>query len=410
MRNPHPLLFLLPLLMMSCGGFPSASLDPVEIERQAPEITLQQSYYASNDSLHLLLKFEDAKQVIDILQTATSYEYEVRTGASEKATMVIRDSLNLPDRKLTDIEGQLLVKLVLPAQVVQEPNVLQFRLWQLLSGDELIGTKFRLPLDSKMLQKEYLLMDATEGKPLLQNYTTTGNQVWARSYGSGAGALKVQRFDADFRPAAPPMSLAREAGPRTISAAEVQTIAPGDTLTFQEEGVYLFDPNTSYARGILVQPANFPLVTRTKEMLQPLIYLTTSKEREELLRASDTKAAIDRFWLQLGESKEVARDLIQLFYSRVELANKLYSSHKAGWATDRGMIYIIFGPPTDVEEEGATVTWFYRQTDTAPAIKFVFNKKENNFTQNHYELVRRRGYGESWYSTVAKWRAGKINM
>ncbi|GAB3533509.1 hypothetical protein GCM10027443_19080 [Pontibacter brevis] len=372
---------------------------------------MQHSYYTSDDSLHLLFKFEDAKEVVDILQMATSYEYEIRTGSTEKADLVRRDSVDLPDRKITDIEGQVVVRLVLPAQVVHEPNVLHFRLWQLLSGSELIGTKFRLPLSTKMLQKEYLLIDASSGKPLFQNYTTTGSKVSVRSYGDAGGGLKVQRFEADFRPAAPPMSMSRPAGPRTISAADVLALVPADTITLQEEGVYLFDPNTSYARAILVQPNNFPLITQAKEMLQPLIYLTTSEEREALLNASDTKAAIDRFWLELaGGNKEAARNLIQTFYSRVELANKLYSSHKAGWATDRGMIYIIFGPPDDTSEVGSSVTWFYNKTETAPPTKFVFNRKENNFTENHYELVRRRGYGESWYSTVAKWRAGRINM
>ncbi|RDV15092.1 GWxTD domain-containing protein [Pontibacter diazotrophicus] len=410
MKYPHTLLLLLPLLAMGCGRFSSASLAPVEVERETPEITMQHSYYTSNDSLHLLFKFEDAKEVVDILQKATSYEYEIRTGGIEKDALIRGDSVDLPDRKITDIEGQLQVQLVLPAEVVQEPNVLHLRLWQFLAGPELMGTKFRLPLSSKMLQKDYLLIEASTGKPLLQNYATTGDKVLVRNYGGEAGVLKLQRFDADFMPAPPPMSLRSAGGPRTISAAEVQTIAPGDTVTLQEEGIYLFDPNTNYARSILVQPANYPQITRTKEMLQPLIYLTTSEEREALLNASDTKAAIDRFWLELAGNKAAARNLIQIFYSRVELANKLYSSHKAGWATDRGMIHIILGPPDGTNQVGSTITWTYRETETAPNIKFVFNKKENNFTENHYELVRRRGYGEIWYSTVAKWRAGRINM
>lgn len=128
------------------------------------------------------------------------------------------------------------------------------------------------------------------------------------------------------------------------------------------------------------------------------------------MNTKDTKAAIDRFWLQLAGSKAAARDLIRIFYRRVELANRLYSSHKAGWATDRGMVYIVFGQPSSVNEVGNTITWIYRDSEVAPYIRFVFNKKENNFTENHYELARRREYAESWYSTVAKWRAGRISI
>lgn len=102
--------------------------------------------------------------------------------------------------------------------------------------------------------------------------------------------------------------------------------------------------------------------------------------------------------------------MIRTYYSRVEMANKLFTAHKAGWATDRGMIYLIYGRPSSVSEVGPNITWVYRESETAPYIKFVFTKKENNFTENYYELIRRREYEDSWYSTVAKWRAGKTNL
>jgi GWxTD domain-containing protein len=388
---------------------PSSQLRPVTVKQEEPEITMQHSYYAANDSLHLFLKFEDARQLLDLLQAATSYEYEIRAGSTEKDAVVLSDSLDLPGRKITDVEGQLQVRLVLPGQLVQEPNVLHFRVWQVLTGQELMGTKFRLPLHKSMLQKEYMLINATTGKPLLQNYISTADKLTVRSYSETADTIQLQRFEAEFGPAAPPMSLRAEAGPRTLAASAIYTIAPGDTLALEQEGIYLADPSTNYARGILVMANRFPEISQAREMLQPLIYLTTSEEREALLKATDTKAAIDRFWLDLAGNKAAARDLIRLFYRRVEQANRLYSSHKAGWATDRGMVYIIFGQPSSVNEVGNTITWVYRDSEVAPYIRFVFNKKENNFTGNHYELVRRREYAESWYSTIAKWRAGRIN-
>jgi hypothetical protein len=59
-----------------------------------------------------------------------------------------------------------------------------------------------------------------------------------------------------------------------------------------------------------------------------------------------------------------------------------------------------------VSRVGNTEAWIYRESASTPYIKFVFNKKENNFTNNYYELIRRREYEENWYSTVSKWRAG----
>lgn len=372
-------------------------------------MVMQHSYYASNDSLHLILRFEDARQVLDPLQAATSYEYAIRAGGSEKGAVVASDSVDMPKRKITDKEGEVTVEVALPAQVVQDGHVLHFRLWQQLMGQELMETKFRLPLHSSMLQKNYLLVNAATGQPLLQNYATTSDRLRVQNFGADSVTVTVQRFEPDFMPAAPPMSMRAPAGPRTLSATDTYTIGPADTVALRQEGIYLLDPNTTFARGLLVMPNRFPQITRPQEMLQPLVYLTTSEEREALLKAKDTKAAMDRFWLQLGGSKAEARALIREFYERVELANKRFSSHKAGWATDRGMVYIVFGQPSQVTENGSDITWIYRDAAERTYIKFVFTKKENTFTGNHYELIRRREYGDSWYSAVAKWRAGRIN-
>jgi GWxTD domain-containing protein len=407
-------LFML-CVLCGCGGRSSyssySSPGPARVRQQVmPEISMQHAYYASNDSLHLLLKFEDVRQVLDILQAATSYEYAVRAGLSERDRVLLEDSVNLPDRRITDVEGQLHVKLSLPGRVVQEPNVLHLQVWQVLSGQERMGTEFRLPLNSTMMQKGYLLTIAGTGKPVYQNFITTSDKLLVRSYSPTDSVILVNRFELDFMPAAPPMSMSKPEVPRTIAVAESDTLVASDTLSFEREGLYLFNPGSAFARGLVVLPGKYPLVTRADELIPPLIYLTTSQEREALFKAPDPKAAVDAFWLEVGGNESTARELIRTYYKRVEMANKLYTAHKAGWATDRGMIYIVYGRPSSVSQVGPNITWIYRESDTSPYIKFVFTKKENNFTENYYELIRRREYEDSWYSSVAKWRAGKTNL
>jgi hypothetical protein len=93
----------------------------------------------------------------------------------------------------------------------------------------------------------------------------------------------------------------------------------------------------------------------------------------------------------------------------VKRANQFFSSHKAGWLTDRGMIYIIFGEPDVVNRRQQGEEWVYQRPKTSGRdIKFIFNKKPNTFTQNHYEVDRRLEYEFMWYSTVEKWRKGII--
>ena len=232
-------------------------------------MVMQHSYYTSNDSLHLLLRFEDARQVLDPLQAATSYEYAIRAGGSEKDAVVASDSVDMPKRKITDEEGKVTVEVLLPARVVQGGHVLHFRLWQQLMGQELMETKFRLPLHSSMLQKNYLLVNAAIGQPLLENYATTSDRLRVQHFGADSVKVTLQRFEPDFMPAAPPMSMRAPTGPRTLSATDTYTLGPADTVALRQEGIYLLDPNTAFARGLLVMPNRFPQITRPQEMLHP---------------------------------------------------------------------------------------------------------------------------------------------
>lgn len=409
MKHFTLLLFSVLLLSWGCGGSRPRSLpglqQPVMAKPVVPEIVLQQRFYAQGDSLYLLLRFEDARQVLDVQQTARNLQYSIRSGASERDALLQTDSVNAATSDQKDAQG-LVLQLVLPRQLVQEPNVLHLRLWQDLGDTKRMGTRYNLPLQASMLEKDYLLVQAGNRQPLFQDYTITLTPLLLRNYSTAPDTLTIQRFEADFTPALPPMSARQEAPPRTISVLETISITPDDTFRLPVPGLYLLGPDSRFSRGILVQPNAFPQVTMAKELLAPLIYLTTSAEREAMTREADTKAAIDRFWLKIAGDESTARRLIRTYYGRVETANKLYTSHKAGWATDRGMIYIIYGRPSDISHTGNTETWIYRQSETSPYVKFVFTKKENNFTTNHYELIRRSEYEESWYSTVAKWRAG----
>ena len=42
-------------------------------------------------------------------------------------------------------------------------------------------------------------------------------------------------------------------------------------------------------------------------------------------------------------------ELMDEYYRRVSYANENFEGWKEGWETDRGMIYILFGPPDQVE-------------------------------------------------------------
>ena len=82
--------------------------------------------------------------------------------------------------------------------------------------------------------------------------------------------------------------------------------------------------------------------------------------------------AIDKYWLGKAASKERARSLIRTYYSRVELANKLFTCHLEGWKTDRGLISIIFGPPTYISNNRNSEVWSYGDDNNINSLKIYF--------------------------------------
>ena len=120
----------------------------------------------------------------------------------------------------------------------------------------------------------------------------------------------------------------------------------------------------------------------------------------------DQKKAFSDFWINLLKSKTLASKSIQLYYQRVKEANTYFSNHKIGWKTDQGMIYILFGPPEEVERKENEEIWSYGTFEGK--IKFTFAKLPNLFVQHHYQLERKKSLSKHWFNAVQKWRRGNI--
>jgi len=160
--------------------------------------------------------------------------------------------------------------------------------------------------------------------------------------------------------------------------------------------------------SILVRPNKYPELTSISEMIYPLRYISARKEFERLKTNSNLRSGLERFWLDCGESQERARELMAEFYDRVQTANMNFSSHKSGWKTDKGMIFIVFGTPTKITLDKASETWVYGDKDDLGSVNFIFNKIKTSFSDNHYELERNSIYKSEWAQKVSAWRNGRI--
>lgn len=137
-------------------------------------------------------------------------------------------------------------------------------------------------------------------------------------------------------------------------------------------------------------------------------------EHEELMaitNSSQLKQEIDRFWLKNIKNQRKAQNVIELYYERVEEANKQFSNYKEGWKTDMGMMYILFGPPRYVTTSINDVIWSYSTNLADPETNFLFRNpkvKSKFYPFDNYILQRNQQYFSIHYQQVQDWLSGDI--
>ncbi|MBE2254594.1 MAG: GWxTD domain-containing protein, partial [Ignavibacteria bacterium] len=56
------------------------------------------------------------------------------------------------------------------------------------------------------------------------------------------------------------------------------------------------------------------------------------------------------FWKSKDPTPNTAKNEVMIdYYNRIKISNERYSTHFAGWKTDMGMVYILFGDPNNIE-------------------------------------------------------------
>jgi GWxTD domain-containing protein len=359
-----------------------------------------------DDSLHIYLKLMDPERYQRSGGHPPQLHYLINL-SYERDEIIRRDSISGYGRRLQVFADFAFIDFKISLAGVPVPAVLQIQ-----AGAEPVTQDtapwLEIPLTRESTAKNFILADSTQKVPLFRTYVQAHEPFYLQAY-PPAPEWVVKRYPSDFPAALPPFSAGKKNVPPVLSLLDSRTVSGQDPVQLPQQGLYQLESGSSRAALLAVEPP-FPDLTTARDLIEPLIYLTSAKEREALYKAEAPKLALDRFWLEVaGQNKDRARQLIKIYYGRVKIANQLFSSHKAGWLTDRGMIYIIFGKPDAVNRRQQGEEWVYQRPKANGAdIKFIFNKKPNTFTQNHYEVDRRLEYEFLWYSTVEKWRKGII--
>jgi GWxTD domain-containing protein len=87
------------------------------------------------------------------------------------------------------------------------------------------------------------------------------------------------------------------------------------------------------------------------EFLSKVRYIITAKERKIFLELPDSEKEQfkEEFWTRRDLDPETEENEFKMeYFNRLEKASELFLGEgKQGWLTDRGRIYVLFGPPTD---------------------------------------------------------------
>ena len=86
---------------------------------------------------------------------------------------------------------------------------------------------------------------------------------------------------------------------------------------------------------------------------EDVFYIITSEERavfESLTTVDEKEQFVEQFWFRRDPDPRTADNEFRAeHYRRIAYANEKFGSGLPGWQTDRGRIYIIHGPPTEIE-------------------------------------------------------------
>lgn len=192
-------------------------------------------------------------------------------------------------------------------------------------------------------------------------------------------------------------------------------------IMFPREGIYLCSVNKNSREGFTFFNLghDFPSMTTPQAMIEPLAYLASQDEINSLRFAVKPKMAMDDFWIKLGGNVDKSRELIRIYYTRVLYSNYYFTSYKEGWRTERGMIYIIYGPPDKVYKSSEGESWGYRKPVMRSSwggrfsvkddfLYFNFRKKENVFSDNDFFLSRSETLVTFWDQAIISWRKGIV--
>ncbi|MBI5215890.1 MAG: GWxTD domain-containing protein [Ignavibacteriae bacterium] len=141
-------------------------------------------------------------------------------------------------------------------------------------------------------------------------------------------------------------------------------------------------------------------------------YLAHGDEKEQYGQLTDVEAKrrfVAQFWQKRDPDQSTAQNELRIEYrKRIERANELYArGFVPGWKTERGRVFIVYGPCDDVERFTSTEeanpyeVWHYNSLQGGVVFVFVDWKNIGDFILVH-STYRQEQRNDNWYEEYAQ--------
>ncbi len=375
-------------------------------------------YHSSKEITELYFKFESDKILYarkdksKPFQAKISLHYRIYNEGTnnaknllDSATTFVEDEMPVKTKK--SIYGQIPLKLALGK------NYRIYLQFKDINKNTIHETFINVNKTDLADKNFFMLSETVSGKPVFESFLTNNQRLILNSVMNSGKTVFAHYYQREFSIAAPPF------GSMNYTPFQYK---PDVALTYQfdEAGKHEFDMHNKGFVHFLVDTTqkkgftlyrydyNFPMIQSAVGMVSPLKYICTKAEFESISAAENPKLALDEFWIARSGTKDRAREIIKIFYNRVQDANLMFSSYIEGWKTDRGMISLIFGLPKTVRRDFNQEVWVYGEETNVMSLQFIFTKVENPFSTEDYKLQRSLNYKTNWYRAVDAWRSGRV--
>lgn len=140
------------------------------------------------------------------------------------------------------------------------------------------------------------------------------------------------------------------------------------------------------------------LIDDLDNAIEQIKYIASNRDIKKIRKAGkkEKKEKFIEFWKKLDPTPGTPEnELMNEYYRRVRYANLHFSGFMEGWKTDMGMIFILFGPPNDIERHPFELDskpyeiWYYQEINRT----FVFIDEtgfgDYRLTEPYYENIFR---------------------